>query len=99
MTGDFDPRIVKRLSVYTSIAALSSVAIGLVALIGWTLHIAALFTWGAAQAIAPNSAACMVLAGVSLWLLRKDGQPSWDWWVCSHWQSTFSERTSASIGY
>jgi PAS domain S-box-containing protein len=75
VTGSSDPRLIARLGLYASIAALSSVAIGLAALIGWTLHIAALFTWGAGQAIAPNSAACMVLAGVSLWLLRKEGDP------------------------
>jgi len=49
------------------------VAIGLSGLIGWMLYIETLLTWGAAQAIAPNSAACMVLAGAPFWLLRKEG--------------------------
>ncbi len=76
MTGTSDPRLIKRLSLYASLAAMSSVAIGLAALIGWKLDIAALFTWGAAQAIAPNSAACMGLAGLSLSFLRKsDNHP------------------------
>ena len=76
LTGRSDPRLVKRLSVYVSFAAWSSIAIGLVGLIGWTLHIPALFTWGPARGMAPNTAACMVLAGISLWILRKrGGQP------------------------
>ena len=76
MTGPSDPRLIERLNLYASLAALLSIGIGLSSLIGRTLHITTLSTWGAAQPIAPNSAACMVLAGVSLWFLRKSDKQS-----------------------
>jgi len=72
MNGRSDPRLVQRLSVFASTAAVFAVVAGLSALAGWKLHIAALATWVAAPVrIVPNAAACMVLLGVSLWLQRK----------------------------
>jgi len=65
-----EARLVKRLSAFASTAAVCSVVIGLSVLVGWTLHVSFLLTWGAATTMAPNAAACSVLAGVSLWLLR-----------------------------
>jgi PAS domain S-box-containing protein len=66
-----DPRLVKRCSIFASAAAVFSVMVGLSVLAGWTLHIASLLTWGRGLTMAPNAAACSVLAGISLWLLRK----------------------------
>jgi PAS domain S-box-containing protein len=67
---------VKRLSLFASTASVCSIVIGLSVLAGWTLHISILLTWGAATTMAPNAAACSLLAGVSLWLLRrKDNRP------------------------
>jgi PAS domain S-box-containing protein len=63
-----DAGLVKRLGVFAKGAAVVSVAVGLSVLAGWTLNIAALLTWGEGTAMAPNAAACMILAGLSLWL-------------------------------
>src|ERR1700677_1740927 len=67
-----DPDIVKRLSLFSAAAAIFSMMVGLSVLVGWTLDIAALLTWGAGTPMAPNAAACFVLAGFSLWLLREE---------------------------
>ena len=70
-----NPRLVRRCSIFASVSAVFAVGVGLSVLVGWTLHIKILLTWGAATTMAPNAAACSVLAGVSLWLLRnKDKQ-------------------------
>jgi len=65
-----DPNIVNRLHVFASWAAVFSMVVGLSVLTGWTLNIPALLTWGAGTPMSPNAAACFVLAGFSLWLLR-----------------------------
>jgi PAS domain S-box-containing protein len=71
-----DDGLVRRLGVFAITAAVLSVVIGLSAMTGWTLHIQALLTWGAAKATTPNSAACMILAGLSLLLQRqRDNRP------------------------
>jgi len=67
-----DPDIVKRLNVFASAAAILTMVVGLSVLTGWTLHIAALLTWGAGTAMVPNTAACFLLAGISLWLQRTE---------------------------
>jgi PAS domain S-box-containing protein len=72
-----DPDIVKRLNLFAAAAAIFSMMVGLSVLVGWTLNIAALLTWGAGTPMAPNAAACFVLAGFSLWLFREERkQPS-----------------------
>jgi PAS domain S-box-containing protein len=71
MNERFDAGLAKRLDIFASFAAVFSMAVGLSVLAGWTLHIAALLTWGAGTPMAPNAAACFVLAGLSLWLLRE----------------------------
>jgi PAS domain S-box-containing protein len=77
MTSGSDPRLIRRLKLFSSLAAVLPVGIGLSVLIGRALDITALFTWGTAQATAPNAAASLALAGVSLWLRRKpDNQSS-----------------------
>jgi hypothetical protein len=69
-------RLARRLGGFATTAAVLSVVIGLSVLAGWTLSIAALLTWGAGTAMAPNSAACVMLAGLSLWLQReRDNRP------------------------
>src|SRR5208282_1768882 len=68
-----DPRLVKRLSVFASASAGFAVAVGVLGLAGWELHIALLDTWGAPPVrLAPNAAAGCILLGVALWLLRKE---------------------------
>jgi hypothetical protein len=71
MNDRSDAGIVKRLGIFASCAGVFSMAVGLSVLTGWTLRIAALLTWGAGTPMAPNAAACFVLAGLSLWLLRE----------------------------
>jgi PAS domain S-box-containing protein len=67
-----DPRLVKRLRVFFSISAVFSAVVGLSGLMGWTHHIASLFTWSPAPVtIEANSGARFALMGASLWLLRK----------------------------
>jgi hypothetical protein len=67
-----DPGLVKRLSVFASGASVFSMAIGLSGLSGWVLHLSRLTTWGFAPVkMVANTAACFVLLGVSLWLLRR----------------------------
>ena len=70
MRASADPVLVRRLSFFASVASVFSAAAGLLVLVGWTLNIATLLTWGLETPMAPNAAACTVLAGVSLWLLR-----------------------------
>jgi len=75
-----DPRFVKWLSVFVSTTAVFSAAVGLSGLAGWSLHIPSLTTWGTAQVtMVANTAACFVLIGVSLWLLRRKDNQSFGW--------------------
>jgi PAS domain S-box-containing protein len=77
MTDRSDPRLVNRLRALTAATALFSAGIGLSALAGWLFHIPSLTTWGAAPVtMVANTAACFVLVGVSLWLLRERNSQS-----------------------
>ncbi len=72
MRASADPVLVKRLSVFASVASLFSVAIGLSALSGWVFHFLRLTTWGFAPVkMVANTAVGFVLLGGSLWLLRR----------------------------
>jgi signal transduction histidine kinase len=66
-----DSGLVRRLSVFVIAGATLPMVIGLSVLAGWTVNVAAVLTWGGETAVAPNTAACMMLAGLSLWLLRE----------------------------
>lgn len=70
MTGNPDRRLMEGAKLYASLAAIFPAAIGLSVLLGWTLHLPALLTWGAGPAMPPNAALCFILASVSLWLQR-----------------------------
>ena len=65
-----DVGLVRRLCLFSLFAAVLSSLVGLSVLIGWALRIPVLVTWGARSATVPNTAACFVLAGLSLALLR-----------------------------
>ncbi len=71
MSDPSETGLVERFSMFSSTAAACSTVIGLSVLVGWTLRISILLTWGEATTMAPNAAACSILAGISLWLLRK----------------------------
>jgi PAS domain S-box-containing protein len=72
MRASADPDLVKRLSTFASAASLFSIAIGVSELVAWKLGITHLLTWGLSTPTAPNAAGCTILAGVSLWLLKKE---------------------------
>jgi len=73
-----DPRVVTHLGLFVGFASLFSVAVGLLSLIGLTFHIAVLKSAiPGAPVIKFNAAVCLVLLGLSLWLLRyHDDRPS-----------------------
>jgi PAS domain S-box-containing protein len=75
MNERVDPRLVRFCYVFASISSLFAVGAGLIVLAGWNLHILLLLTWGSATPMAANLAAGVVLAGLSLWLLRKKDNP------------------------
>jgi len=76
MTSRSAAGLAKRLKAFVSIAAVFSMLFGLSGLAGWALNLPALVTWGDGTAMAPSAAACFLLAGLSLFLLReKDKQP------------------------
>ena len=74
-----DPRVVRHLSLFVGFASLFSVAVGLLSLAGLTFRIAVLKSIMPGQpVIKMNAAVCLVLLGLSLWLLRADDhQPLW----------------------
>ena len=66
-----DPRLVRRLNVFTVAAPAFSAAVGLAGLAGWALHIPSLTTWGVAPVtMKATTCVCFVLISVSLWLSR-----------------------------
>ena len=69
--------MVRALNRFVGFTSLFSVTVGLLALIGWTFGIAVLKSVIPGQVIIkPNAAVCLVLIGLSLWLLRKkDDRP------------------------
>jgi PAS domain S-box-containing protein len=76
MRTSVDPVLVKRLGVYASAASVFPIAVGLSVLAGWAFRIPGLTTWRVAPVkMVPNTAACFILLGASLWLLRKNDSP------------------------
>jgi PAS domain S-box-containing protein len=71
-----DPRLVRFCSLATSISGLLAVGVGLIVLVGWNLRILPLLTWGLTTPMPPNAAACSVLVGLSLWVLRTNENPN-----------------------
>jgi hypothetical protein len=64
MTSRTEADLVKRLRAFVSTAAVFSMVFGLSGLAGWVLNLPALATWGDETAMAPNAAACFLLAGL-----------------------------------
>jgi PAS domain S-box-containing protein len=79
MNDRSDTRLVNRCSFITSSAAIVSVVVGVSAMVGWTLHISAVLSWGRGTAMSLSAAAGFVLAGLSLWLLREKDDRSFAW--------------------
>jgi len=72
------PGVVEALTLFTAFTSLVSAAVGTVALIGWILGIGVLKSVIPGEpAIKTTSAVCLLLLGISLWLLRThDGHRS-----------------------
>ena len=66
MTSRSDANLVMQLKAFVSTAAVLSMVFGLSGLAGWALNVRALVTWGDETAMAPNTAACFLLIGLSL---------------------------------
>lgn len=80
MNDRSDARMVKRVRVFAAAAAVFSVVIGLSVLTGWTFHVANLTNWGAPPtSMVANTATCLMLIGVALWLLRKKDNQAFSW--------------------
>ena len=71
-----DVCLVNRLRAFTARTPFFCAAIAIYGLAGWALHTTVLATWGAGVAMAPSTAVCVLLASLSLWLLRSEDQPS-----------------------
>ena len=72
-----DPDVVRGLSRFISFTSVVSAAVGLLGLAGWMFRIPVLKSVIPGQVvIKPNAAVCLVLIGLSLWLMRKvDDRP------------------------
>ena len=72
-----DPDVVRGLSRFVSFTSVVSAAVGLLGLAGWMFRIPVLKSVIPGQVvIKPNAAVCLVLIGLSLWLMRKvDDRP------------------------
>jgi PAS domain S-box-containing protein len=71
MTSRSEADLLKRLKTFVLIATVFSMLFGVSGLAGWALNLPALVTWGDGTAMAPNAAACFLLAGLSLFLQRE----------------------------
>ncbi|HLZ41427.1 MAG TPA: PAS domain S-box protein [Candidatus Sulfotelmatobacter sp.] len=75
-TGEFDPGILRRLNQFVSLCSGLAVAFGLWALAGWMFHIPRMKSILSGQvAVKANTAACFLLIGFALWILRKESLP------------------------
>jgi hypothetical protein len=111
MTSRSKADLVKRLKAFVSTAAIFSMLFGLSGLLGWALNLPALVTWGDGTAMPPNAAACFLLAGLSLFLLREKDKQLFAqirkhepqrrrlaWSACSPSRNRCPGTTSESIG-
>ena len=69
-----DPRVVRHLSLFVGFASWFAVAVGFLSLVGLTFHFDVLKSVLPGQPVIKfNAAVCLLLLGLSLWLLRNDG--------------------------
>jgi PAS domain S-box-containing protein len=66
--------LVNRIRSFAALAPVLCAAVAVSVLAGWALHTPVLTTWGAGVAMVPSTAACILLASLSLWLLRSKDQ-------------------------
>lgn len=71
-----DPRVVRHLNLFVRFACLFSVLVGALSILGLTLHVELLKSVVPGRpVIKMNAAVCLILLGVSFWLLRKRDLP------------------------
>src|ERR1035438_2484570 len=76
MTSELDRGISRRLGQCVSCCSVLAVAFGLWVLTGWMLHIQIMERILPGQvAVKANTAACFILIGIALWVLRKEQPP------------------------
>ena len=77
MKEQSDSRLARQYEIASAAASVLSAAVGLSGLAGSAFRIRGLVTWGVEPVtMKVNTAACFLLAGVSLWLLREENQTS-----------------------
>lgn len=77
MKQQSDSRLLRQLKAFSATASLFSMAVGISGVLGSALHIRFLTTWGVEPVtMKVNTAACFLLAGVSLWFLRESSPSS-----------------------
>jgi PAS domain S-box-containing protein len=74
--GEFHPDILRRLNQFVSVCSGLAVAFALWVLTGWMFHIPKMKSILSGQvAVKANTAACFLLIGFALWVLRKESLP------------------------
>jgi hypothetical protein len=69
--------LIYRSKVFSSVAAMFVVAIGILVLIGWQFDVTRLKSIYGDITMKPNAALCLILSGVSLWSLPRKNQKSY----------------------
>jgi PAS domain S-box-containing protein len=88
-----DPRVVRHLGLFVGFAGMFSAVLGLLSLVGLTFRVAVLKSIIPGQpVIKMNAAVCLVLLGLSLWLLRKDDRQSFSRArkLCGQWMAAIT---------
>jgi sigma-B regulation protein RsbU (phosphoserine phosphatase) len=69
-----DPDVVRTLNRFVALAGVVSATVGVLGLVGWTFGVPVLKSVIPEQVvIKPNTAVCLLMLGLALWLLRKRG--------------------------
>jgi hypothetical protein len=68
--------LIYRPRLFSSVAAVFVVAIGILVLIGWQFDVTRLKSIYGDITMKPNAALCLILSGVSLWSLPRKNQKS-----------------------
>lgn len=95
-TSEFDPGIVRRLNRFVTSCSVLAIGFGAWVLIGWMLHIPRMKSILAGQvAVKANTAACFLLLGFALWVLRKESLPAAAAWKMA---ANFAAALVAVVG-
>jgi PAS domain S-box-containing protein len=79
--GEFDPGILRKLNQFVTACSVLAVAFGLWVLAAWMFHLPRMKSILPGQvAVKANTAACFVLIGFALWVLKKEPSPAVSGW-------------------